>query len=324
MAAQLDVEDDYAGESDASAEHRPSDDPTGELYPELQQAYQFFNGKLFDGQLPYVLITLQRKHSSEAYWSPSRFSTVAGALTGELAMNPRYLAVRSPTEILSVLVHEQVHVWQTYFGKPGRRGYHNRQWADKMKEIGLYPSSTDMIGGDETGEHMGHYIIDGGPFETASKQLIESGFVFTWYDRFPARPSRPIGRSSDVPVASPAAVPQPSAQDDRPNEDAPVSVVPAAKITGEQSGNDLQQQSPLDTVKPEQATTISSLLARPKTVETPATMYPGLQLQMPQQNEQQPRNRNKFQCPNCKQSAWGKKTLAISCTPCQIPMGDVL
>lgn len=324
MAAAIDIEDDYAGETDSSAEHRPSDDPTGELYPELQQAYQFFNERLFAGQLPYVLITLQRKHSSEAYWSPSRFSTVSGALTGELAMNPRYLAVRSPTEILSVLVHEQAHVWQTYFGKPGRRGYHNRQWADKMKEIGLYPSSTDSIGGDETGEHMGHYIIDGGPFEIAAKALIDSGFVITWYDRFPVRPSRPIGRSSDIPVAAPPAHSDsnPDAEkasdqsNSRGDEETVVGQLPLA--------NDQKAQMSSATAQPAQAASISSLLARPQTVETPATMYPGLQLQMPQAEEQTARNRFKFQCPNCKQNAWGKKTLAISCTPCQIPMGDVL
>jgi len=29
-----------------------------------------------------------------------------------------------------------VHDWQKEFGKPGRGRYHNREWAEKMKEIG--------------------------------------------------------------------------------------------------------------------------------------------------------------------------------------------
>lgn len=320
MATAQERDDDFEGEGDPAVELRPSDDPTGELYPEFQQAYRFFNQRLFDGQLPYVLITLQRKHSSEAYWSPSRFAAVSGKLTGELAMNPRYLAVRSPLEVLSVLVHEQVHVWQTYFGKASRRGYHNRQWADKMKEVGLYPSSTDNIGGEETGEHMGHYIIDGGPFEIAAKELIDSGFVFTWYDRFPARPTSPIGRSSDIAVAPAEKKPTqlestrelaPGISDDA---DPTEQVTAVSPPEGEQPAPTSQ----------EQATTISSLLQRPKVAETPATMYPGLQIQLPSETEQTTRTRTKFQCPNCKQNAWGKQSLAITCTPCQVPMGELV
>ena len=34
------------------------------------------------------------------------------------------------------------HVWQHQHGKPSSRGYHNREWAAKMKAIGLQPSNT--------------------------------------------------------------------------------------------------------------------------------------------------------------------------------------
>jgi len=37
--------------------------------------------------------------------------------------------------------------------------------AAKMKGNGLQPSSTGMVGGKETGQHMDHYIIPGGAFE---------------------------------------------------------------------------------------------------------------------------------------------------------------
>lgn len=319
MAAALERDDDFEGEDNPSAELRPNDDPTGELYPEFQQAYKFFNQRLFDGQLPYVLITLQRKHSSEAYWSPSRFAAVSGKLTGELAMNPRYLAVRSPVEILSVLVHEQVHVWQTYFGKASRRGYHNRQWADKMKEVGLYPSSTDAIGGDETGEHMGHYIIDGGPFEIAAKELIDSGFVFTWYDRFPARPASPIGRSSDIPTAKLNSAKGESLSGVVATTEASHAQQPDMNVA---EPGVPKEETRTDEITVQPSVTISALLQRPTVADTPATLYPGLQIQMPSESEQGTRNRYKFQCPQCKQNAWGKKTLAITCTPCQVPMGS--
>lgn len=46
------------------------------------------------------------------------------------------------------------HLWQYHFGKPGRRGYHNKEWANKMESIGLMPSSTGQPGGDKTGDKM--------------------------------------------------------------------------------------------------------------------------------------------------------------------------
>ena len=80
-------------------------------------------------------------------------------------MNPVYFKGRSVEEILSTLVHEQVHVWQSAFGKPGRRRYHNHEWAQKMKKVGFHPSDTGQPGGKETGERVSHYVIAGGPFQ---------------------------------------------------------------------------------------------------------------------------------------------------------------
>jgi hypothetical protein len=56
-------------------------------------------------------------------------------------------------------VHEMVHVWQHAFGKPSAGGYHNKQWAAKMKAVGLQPSSTGYVGGKETGQRVTHYVI---------------------------------------------------------------------------------------------------------------------------------------------------------------------
>ena len=74
--------------------------------------------------------------------------------------------------VLSTLAHEMVHLWQHHCGKPGRGRYHNRQWAQRMKAIGLHPSSTGKEGGQETGDSVGHYIVPGGPFEVAAHELL--------------------------------------------------------------------------------------------------------------------------------------------------------
>jgi predicted SprT family Zn-dependent metalloprotease len=141
-------------------------------YNSLQAAYEFFNRELFAGKLPDVFITLQRRANSKGHFSPDRYSGRGIKLDRhELALNPDAFIARSDKEIVSTLVHEQCHVWQKAFGKYSPRGYHNKQWAEKMQEVGLQPSSTGMVDGRETGQHMTHYIIPGGAFEQGYKKL---------------------------------------------------------------------------------------------------------------------------------------------------------
>ena len=157
--------------------------PTEQAYAELQQAYDVFNTELFDGQLPPCLITMQRKNRTYGYFSGNRWNDIAGKLTDEIAMNPAHFATRSAEEVLSTLAHEMVHLWQHHFGKPPRRAYHDREWADKMDAIGLAPSDTGLVGGKRTGQHMSHYIRDGGPFFRACTALLNQGFAISWRDR---------------------------------------------------------------------------------------------------------------------------------------------
>jgi hypothetical protein len=79
--------------------------------------------------------------------------------------------------VLSTLAHEQVHLWQAHFGSPSRAGYHDKEWAAKMLEIGLHPSDTGQPGGKLTGQNMTHYIVDGGPFAQAAGRLIAKGWA---------------------------------------------------------------------------------------------------------------------------------------------------
>ena len=51
-----------------------------------------------------------------------------------------------------------------------RRGYHNKEWAAKMKAIGLQPSNTGMVGGKETGQQMMDYIIPDGRVRQGLRQ----------------------------------------------------------------------------------------------------------------------------------------------------------
>jgi len=120
-------------------------------YRAFQEAYDFLNAELFAGFLPHVLVTLQRHAKARGYFSPERFTgRLEPAAAHELALNPDNFTGRTDEEILSTLAHEMAHVWQQAHGALPRRSYHDRQWAAKMKEIGLQPSTTGEAGSKES------------------------------------------------------------------------------------------------------------------------------------------------------------------------------
>lgn len=157
--------------------------PTKQNYSALDEAYRFFNARLFAGKLPGCLITLQRKAKAYGFFASDRFGSTDGeTVTDEIALNPSHFKDRTTEEVLSTLVHEQCHLWQHHFGRPSRSGYHNREWAAKMREIGLIPSDTGQPGGKETGQSMTHYIEPGGLFDRHCRALIETGFTLPYHD----------------------------------------------------------------------------------------------------------------------------------------------
>jgi predicted SprT family Zn-dependent metalloprotease len=161
--------------------HTTSSPITQAEYQAFQDAYDFFNRELFDGGLPQLLVTLQRKARSKGYFAAERFDgRLSNTAVHELALNPDNFTGRTDIEILSTLVHEMVHAWQETHGTPSRRGYHNQEWAAKMKAVGLYPSDTGLPGGKETGQSMTHYIIPEGAFAQTYARLQATGLCLHW------------------------------------------------------------------------------------------------------------------------------------------------
>src|SRR5271170_3311769 len=109
---------------------KASPNPTTKTYTSLDDAFAFFNARLFDGRLPACLITMQRSKSAYGYFAGGRFGTKDGKeVTDEIALNPSHFRDRSTEQSLSTLAHEMAHLEQHHFGKPSRAGYHNKQWA---------------------------------------------------------------------------------------------------------------------------------------------------------------------------------------------------
>jgi hypothetical protein len=148
--------------------------PTRKTYLSLDHAYDHFNRTLFGGQLPTCLITKRRHRRALGYFSPRRFVNRDDdrEVTDEIALEARVFGVRTPAQVLSTLVHEMVHLWQFHFGTPSRSSYHNKEWAARMREIGLIPSDTGQPGGKATGQSVSHYIEPGGRFERACDEYL--------------------------------------------------------------------------------------------------------------------------------------------------------
>jgi hypothetical protein len=177
-------------DADENVDHAPI---TALAYATLQNAFDFFNLILFAGALPQLLITLQRHARTLGYFSEKKFHQRGDGKTHvhEIALNPDGFVGHSDEEICQTLVHEMTHAWQAEFGDGGRGHYHNRQWAAKMRSIGLMPSSTGRPGGAETGDRMSDYILEGGPFQVACRAFLDR-YSLVWESS---------SRSGDAPSA---------------------------------------------------------------------------------------------------------------------------
>lgn len=157
--------------------------PTIEFYDLFQKIYDHFNEHLFSSELPNCMIVITRKKNTFGYYAKGRWMNNESIKTDELAINPSYFNKYPLLEILQTIAHEMCHLWQSHFGTPSRRTYHNQEWGNKMISIGLQPSNTGKEGGKTTGQQMMEYPIADGLFLTVCNDLIEDQvFSKLWYD----------------------------------------------------------------------------------------------------------------------------------------------
>ena len=157
--------------------------PTAETYDALDRAFNHFNKTLFEDRLPPVLFTLRASRKAYGYFWAEQFAhREDGDTTHEIALNPSTMD-RTLEAVLSTLVHEMTHLEQQEYGKPGKKGHHNRAWVQLMLNVGLIPSNTGEPGGKQTGRQMTHYIEPDGAFETACADLKATGFDLPYFTK---------------------------------------------------------------------------------------------------------------------------------------------
>jgi predicted SprT family Zn-dependent metalloprotease len=151
--------------------------PTQNQFGAYQSMYDYFNGKLFNGKLAQVLLNFSRKSKAYGFFAPKRWDQGEN-IVHEISLNPSLLK-RPIDEVCSTLVHEMCHLEVQDDGKASRNGYHSKYWANKMEEVGLMASTTGAIGGKKTGQHVSHYIIPGGKFDVAFKEIPQE-YLLPW------------------------------------------------------------------------------------------------------------------------------------------------
>jgi len=140
----------------------------------LEEAYRLFNKRLFDSKLGKCAITLHPAGVNKGFFIKNSFKEKGRTIRAEIAMNPEMFAGRTDAEILSTLVHEMAHKWQHDYGKPGKDGYHNKEWAKKMKRVGLRPFNL-IDSNRETGPACSQRIMEDGLFAQACRELRAKG-----------------------------------------------------------------------------------------------------------------------------------------------------
>lgn len=258
--------------------------PTKKIYAELQHAFDVFNYRLFNNELPKCLITLQRKANTTGYFSKARFIATKNKheFTHELALNPEYFGVNTIIETMQTIAHEMCHLWQDEYGTPSRKTYHNSEWANKMQSIGLMPSDTGRPGGKRTGQYMADYPMEDGLFLQVCRELFATDYNLSWYDRYLPPETTQALMENKLSFAHGLDLPQSSLTIPS------LELAKANEIVGLKNENLSFQNSVSNTTNLPKAT---------------------LQVRMA--------NKIKYQCPDCKNNVWGKPNLNVICGDCQ-------
>lgn len=148
------------------------DGVTRQQFNTLEDLFVYYNDKLFVGKLPYCLVNLSRHRQAVGFFIEKNWQSASGETKHEISINPDTLGMGDEFWH-STLVHEMVHMWQFEFGKPSRYNYHNKEWALKMMDIGLMPTTTGQPGGKPIGQNMDHYVMEGRGFALAFNSISE-------------------------------------------------------------------------------------------------------------------------------------------------------
>lgn len=139
---------------------------SAELYSKIQTVIDLLDKRFFSGakkeKIPQLVFAINNKCRScvIAYvQADALYDKKTDTKLQYMGINPDYLD-RSLGEILSTICHELCHVYEHAYIHIPRGGYHDKQWAELMKDCGLEPKYYNT-----SKTSVSHVIIKDGAFE---------------------------------------------------------------------------------------------------------------------------------------------------------------
>ncbi len=173
--------------------------PSVEIATELQQAFDFFNNRLFEGKLEPVVFSNCRLKRAEGYFWPAQWAR-RKELKGkvhEIGLDFARLHGEKDKHVLSVLVHEMCHELVQQIGRSPKKAYHCKYWVAAMQMVGLKPIIMGAKGrptGKLTGPNSSHEVEPKGKFDVACDGLLTSGFKLSWASEAVVEPEKKPGK----------------------------------------------------------------------------------------------------------------------------------
>lgn len=273
--------------------------PTKEAYEALQFAYDFFNERLFDGELKGCLITLNRTGRSFGHFSPQSFVNRSHDITDLINLNPALFSSRPVEDVLSTLAHEMCHQWREYDGEPPRKSYHDKKWSARMLSIGLQPSATGSPGGKTVGEKMSHYVIPDGPFIRVCKELLTHSSGIVWFDRYPQLSGKDYTYAGTVAMPAKLAVATGSLGIDAP--------------TGNDDGESEEDEGDSEVEGASVELPVFSPIPMENGLDIAGVVGSGAS------GKTNSSNRMKYSCGGCGRNIWGSAGVNANCNDCNKP-----
>ena len=147
---------------------------SAELYAKIQTVIDLLDKRFFSGakkeKIPQLVFAINNKCRScvVAYvQADALYDKKTDTKLQYMGINPDYLD-RNIGEILSTVCHELCHVYEHAYIHIPRGGYHDKQWAELMRDCGLEPK---YLNSSKTA--VTHTIMKDGAFEKFISDFTE-------------------------------------------------------------------------------------------------------------------------------------------------------
>ncbi|QDV37719.1 hypothetical protein [Tautonia plasticadhaerens] len=125
--------------------------PTIEQFSAYNEAFDYFNKRLFDGRLGPAMLSIARKGRSKGYFTPRKWRNKAGEQVHEIAISPDLIAEGLDATMAQVVAlmgrqlrwQEAIEAGDEKAASTAARGYADARQCEIWLELGLLPMGKD-------------------------------------------------------------------------------------------------------------------------------------------------------------------------------------